>query len=320
MKKRKIIVIILLAIVGLLLIVTLLVAQGMLNFALKPDDPYMHNLPHTLSTIRTDYPTARPWIDSLQQHKALRDTFVVMATGERHHATYIRQGKPSDKVAVLIHGYTDNGMAMMAIASIYGRMGYNILLPDLHAHGLSQGDVVEMGWKERWDVLRWINVADSMFTDGKRNSRMVLHGVSMGAATVMNVSGEKLPSCVKCFVEDCGYTSVWEEFKHELQVLYHVPSFPLLHTASALCSLRYGWSFQEASPLKQVARCQKPMLFIHGDQDDYVPTPMVYRLYAAKPQPKRLWITRATDHAHSMKNHPQAYKALVESFVSRYVP
>lgn len=65
-----------------------------------------------------------------------------------------------------------------------------------------------------------------------------------------------------------------------------------MYTTSALCKLMYGWSFGEASALKQVAKCHKPMLFIHGSKDTFVPTDMVYPLYEAKPQPKQLWIAR----------------------------
>lgn len=148
---------------------------------------------------------------------------------------------------------------------------------------------------------------------------MVLHGISMGAATVMCVSGERLPDYVKCFVEDCGYTSVWDEFEHELDSQFHLPAFPLLYTTSLQCKLRYGWSFGEASPLRQVARCHKPMLFIHGDRDTYVPFAMMQRLYDAKPEPKQMWIARGSIHAMSFRDHPLEYARRVRLFVDQYI-
>ena len=92
----------------------------------------------------------------------------------------------------------------------------------------------------------------------------------MGGATTMMVSGEKQQPYVKCFVEDCGYTSVWDEFSHELKSSFHLPAFPLMYTTSWLCEKKYGWNFKEASSLKQVEKCELPMLFIHGDKDTYV--------------------------------------------------
>mgnify|MGYP002679993275 FL=1 len=267
----------------------------------------------------TNYPELRPWIDSLKAEGALSDTFVVMPTGERAHALYARSTKAHGATAVLVHGYTDNATSMLMIARIYNRyMNYNILLPDLHGHGQSYGKDIQMGWKDRLDVMHWIDIAPGIFRTPADSMRLVVHGISMGAATTMCVSGEQTPKYVKCFVEDCGYTSVWDEFAHELKGRFSLPEFPLLYTASWVVQMKYGWSFSEASPLKQVAKCNKPMLFIHGDNDTYVPTTMVYPLYEAKSQPKQLWIAPGSKHALSYRDHKSEYIRKVTEFVSKW--
>ena len=102
----------------------------------------------------------------------------------------------------------------------------------------------------------------------------------MGAATAMMISGEEsLPSQVKCIIEDCGYTSVHDEFKYQIKELFHLPSFPILNIGSLECRLFAGFSFEEASALEQVKKTKLPILFIHGDSDTYNPTEMVYELY-----------------------------------------
>ena len=153
---------------------------------------------------------------------------------------------------------------------------------------------------------------------------MVAHGISMGAATTMMVSGEVehgqyQQPFIKCFVEDCGYTSVWDEFRGELKAQFNLPAFPLLHTANWLCRQEYGWDFLEASALEQVKKCTLPMLFIHGDADTFVPTWMVYPLYEAKPEPKELWIVPGATHAMSYKDYPQEYTEHVKKFVGKYI-
>ena len=165
-------------------------------------------------------------------------------------------------------------------------------------------------------MLQWIDTAPALFGD---SLKAVVHGISMGAATTMMVSGEKTPEYITCFVEDCGYTSVWDQFSKELKGLFGLPPFPLLYTASWICQLQNGWNFQEASALAQVARCTKPMLFIHGDNDDFVPTWMVHKVYAAKPSPKEIWITEGVDHAHSYKLYPDEYTEKVKAFTDKYV-
>ena len=180
----------------------------------------------------------------------------------------------------------------------------------------AEGRAIRMGWLDRLDVLRWMEVADTLFGG---NTQMVVHGISMGAATTMMVAGESQRPYVKCFVEDCGYTSVWDEFSNELKTSFGLPAFPLMHTASWLCDLKYGWNFREASALAQVAKCELPMLFIHGDADDYVPTWMVYPLYEAKPGEKELWLVPGAGHAYSYRDNREEYTAVVREFVGKYV-
>ena len=86
-----------------------------------------------------------------------------------------------------------------------------------------------------------------------------------------------------------------------------------------MCDLKYGWSFREASALRQVAKCELPMLFIHGDADDFVPTRMVYPLYEAKPGEKELWVVPGAAHAMSYRDNRAEYTRRVAEFVGRYV-
>ena len=265
------------------------------------------------------YPELRPWLDSIRAERAWSDTFALMPDGTRAHAVLIRSTKANGRTAVVVHGYTNNSIDMLHIARIYNKeMHYNIVLPDLHGHGLTGGNDIQMGWKDRIDVLKWIEMAPKTFGISADSMRLVVHGISMGAATTMCVSGEDTPQYVRCFVEDCGYTSAWDEFEHELRGRYSLPAFPLLYTASWLTKIKYGWSFKEASPLKQVAKCKKPMLFIHGGKDTFVPTSMVYPLYEAKPQPKELWIAPGSGHAFAYRDHRKEYISKVEAFVNRY--
>lgn len=285
----------------------------MLDYSLAPDGQRRDTAYHYARLVEK-HPEVKPWLDSLKAEGALRDTFVTMPSGERHHGYFVSRDS-SRKVAVLIHGWRDNAIKFFYIARMYHQLlGYNVLMPDLHAHGLSEGEAAGMGWKERFDVLHWMEVAAERF----RARDFVVHGVSMGAATTMNVSGEKMPACVERvrFIEDCGYTSVWDEFSYQVKAQFGLPDFPLMYTTSLLCQLKYGWSFQEASPLRQVAKCPYPMLFIHGDSDTFVPSEMVERLYDAKAQEKQLWVTEGVEHALSCSQYPEAYLQHISQFIA----
>ena len=76
----------------------------------------------------------------------------------------------------------------------------------------------------------------------------------MGAATVMMTSGEKLPSNVRIIIEDCGYTSVWDEFAYELKYIFKLPTFPTLYNANIMTKIRAGYSLKKASCIKQLKK------------------------------------------------------------------
>ncbi len=297
---------------GVLVVFVLALAGGsyyMLDYSLAPD-PNRTDTDSCYRILYANYPETVEWMDSLQRQQAFRDTFVTMEGGYRCHAYYVSKG--SRRTVLQIHGWRDQSVKFLYLTRMYEReLGYNVIIPDVYAHGLSDGEMVRMGWLDRLDMRRWMELF--------KTDTMVVHGVSMGAATTMMLSGEPMPAGIKDlrFVADCGYTSVWEEFSGQLKAQFGLPEFPLLYSSSLLCKLLYGWSFGEASALRQVEQCPYPMLFIHGDSDTFVPTEMVYRLYEAKSGPKELWVTKDTDHALSYKNHPQEYVEHVRNFLSQ---
>lgn len=308
------------AVALVLILLSAAVAGGsfhILSYALRPDAKIAAKNNAAWADLYADYPFLKPWADSLKQADALRDTVILDPEGVRLHALYAAAPEPTDRTAVIVHGYTDCAVRMLMIGYLYNHdLRYNILLPDLHFHGHSGGRAIRMGWLDRRDVLRWTEVADSLFGGG---TQQVVHGISMGAAATMMAAGERQPSFVKCFVEDCGYTSVWDQFAKELKEEFGLPPFPLLYTASLLCGWKYGWNFREASSLEQVRKCRLPMLFIHGDADDYVPTAMVRPLYDAKPGDKELWIVPGAAHACSYRDGREAYTARVGAFAAKYI-
>ncbi len=265
-----------------------------------------------------NYPTLQGWADTLLSSGRLRPVMRTAEDGTQLEAWVIAADEPTDCTAVVVHGYTDHPFGMLQIAWIYHKhLGYNVLLPTLRYHGASGGEAIQMGWGDRLDVKEWIHCLPQLFG---AEQRVVVHGISMGAATTMMLAGEAdVPTAVRCYVEDCGYTSVWEQFCKELREDYHLPPFPILYVANCYCRLRYGWDFREASALDAVARAEAPMLFIHGEEDHYVPTAMVYPLYEHKSGVKELWVAPGSGHAWAFADHAEEYVERVCDFVSRYI-
>jgi len=319
----------------LILIISLTGGYYLTTIALQPNDIH-RDLAWNKQLMFERYPFLEQWTDSLQEVQALKDTMITNVQGKKLHAFYVASAEPTNRTAVIVHGYEACAFRIMHIGFLYNHdLGYNILLPDLQYHGQSEGTTIQMGWKDRLDVIEWMDVANNIFKSTTKglsenetnnatpmnydNTQMVVHGISMGAATTMMVSGEKLPNYVKAFVEDCGYTSVWDQFKKELNETYGLPAFPVLYTANLFCKFRFGWGFKEASALEQVKKCTRPMLFIHGQKDLYVPTRMVHPLFEAKSAPKQLLLVPEAIHAYSYKQAPKKYTETVRQFLQPYI-
>lgn len=299
----------------ILLVILLGATWYMLNFSLKSKIALTDEEDSYEYLFQRAY--MKEWVDSLRHHSALLDTLITADDGKKLHALYVKSPNQSPNTALIVHGYTDNAIRMLMIGHMYNeKLGYNILLPDLRAHGKSEGEYIQMGWKDRLDVIKWIDVVKQIYGD---TTSIVIHGISMGAATTMMVSGENIPDNVKCFVEDCGYTSAWDEFAYKLKNEFSLPAFPLLHTTSIYCQIKNGWGFKEASALEQIKKCNRPMFFIHGDQDTYVPTSMVYELYDAKPGKKEIWVVPGVGHANAYWDFTDEYVSKTKTFVNKYI-
>jgi fermentation-respiration switch protein FrsA (DUF1100 family) len=227
-----------------------------------------------------------------------------------------QQSSDAEKYVILVHGYKSTMNAMYHFAYHYWQKGFNILLVDLRACGNSEGDYIGMGWLDRRDMLGWIN----FILSSSRDAKIVLHGESMGAATVMMVSGEEsLPDNVKAIIEDCGYTCVYEILHSEMWLRFGLPSFPLLNTASKISQKKSDYAFKEASALKQVARSHTPTLFIHGTGDEFVPFSMLNPLYEACSAPKECFTVENAGHCCSAYYDSEGYYNHVFDFIEKYI-
>ena len=231
------------------------------------------------------------------------------------HALYIPAPWPSRRAMVLVHGYGSTGLDEYArFVRFYHELGFHLLLPDNRAHGQSEGKYIGFGWLDRPDLLDWIG---RLIARLGVDCRIGLHGISMGAAAVMMVGGEPgLPGNVRAIVEDCGYTSVQQEFIFQLRQLMHIPTWPILSLTDAYCRRKAGFGFREASALDRVRRVSVPMLFIHGDADRFVPTEMVYPLFEACASPqKELFLVPGAVHAGAYAKDQAGYEARVRALL-----
>lgn len=234
---------------------------------------------------------------------------------EKLYSRLIIPHSESKKWVICVHGYRSYGKRDMAfVASKFSDQKYNILIPDLRAHGKSTGNVIGMGWLDRLDLVKWIQEVIKI----EPQAEIILFGGSMGASTVMMASGEPLPENVKGLVVDCGYSSVYNEFGAMLRSAFKLPAFPILTIADILAKKKVSYSLKEASSITQLKKNELPTLFIHGTGDKFVPHQMLYENMEATKGVKESLIVEKAPHLSSFIYEPEHYFDTVFEFIHRY--
>lgn len=226
-----------------------------------------------------------------------------------HH----KDGAP---LGIFFHGYRSgpildgNGGYL-----ICKRRDYNVLIVTQRAHGKSEGNVMTFGIKERLDCLDWVAYANERFGG---DTSIVLMGMSMGAATVLMAAGEELPENVKGVIADSPFTApgdiirtVMKDYKLPVKLMY-----PLAKLSARIFG---GFDLEETSAREAVKKSKIPILFIHGEDDRFVPCQMGKECYEGCPGKKRILTVEGAGHGLSHCVDAKRYEAAVDEFLDEVV-
>lgn len=235
--------------------------------------------------------------------------------GEKLIARVVTPEKSNGRLILACHGARSSGIGEFRLISEYlYKNGYTFIMPDHRGCGDSGGKFMGYGTHESKDSYLWIDYAKEHFP----NLDIFLMGVSMGGATVLMMNEYADDEAIKGVIADCSYTSAWNEFSHHLKTSFHVPNFPILYICNLYNRIFAGYSFKKASPIEAVKNAKKPVLFIHGGEDEFVPTYMEKQLYDACCTEKEMITVANAVHARSYYADPKTYEAAIERFMDKY--
>ena len=215
------------------------------------------------------------------------------------------------KTAIVVHGWRSapwwdyGGVFEWLLES-----GYAVLAVSQRALFESDGKYVTYGVREKDDLIDWIDLLEKRFGA----DRIALMGVSMGAATVLLATGEKLPASVRCAVSDCSYTKASELFREGAKGWLPVSRL----CVDLVSRLKTRTSYFPANCLKAVARSVTPTFFVHGDEDEVVPYRMMDELYRACSAQKEALTVHGAKHGEAFAVDPDGYRARILPFLERY--
>lgn len=237
-------------------------------------------------------------------------------------AYYLANGT-SQKTVILSHGYRGDSSLMGPWARLYYDLGYNILTPDASGHGDSAGETINFGWNEKTNYLKWI---DQVIEKTGSESEIVLHGVSMGSATVLMTAGEDLPGNVVGIIGDSAYTSVWDQMTYisglvaeqigELLEISPEEVSQALPILDGLVTERLGFSMSAASVVDQVKQATKPIGLIHSRDDLFIPESSSETIFnAIGSQQKYFWRAAGGGHIGGVHNNREDYLETVKNYL-----
>ena len=218
---------------------------------------------------------------------------------------------PDAPIELMFHGY--RGTAERDLCGGVQRsfsLGHSALIVDQRASCRSGGHTITFGYKESRDCLSWI---DFMAEHFGADVRIILCGISMGATTVLMASGEKLPKNVIGVLADCGFSCAKDIICKVIRQL-KLPD-KLLYPFVRLGGILYGgFDPNKADATAALKNCCVPVIFFHGDTDDYVPCEMSRINYDACPTVKELVVIPNAGHGLCYLVDGQRYVEKLRAF------
>jgi fermentation-respiration switch protein FrsA (DUF1100 family) len=218
---------------------------------------------------------------------------------------------PGAIIEIMFHGYRGSAERDMCggVQRCF-KLGHSALIVDQRCAGKSGGNVITFGINESRDCLDWMRFAIDHFGP---DCRLILTGISMGASTVMIAAGEELPKNVIGVLADCGFTSAKAIIKKVIRQIGLPPAlvYPFIKLGARL----YGhFDLEQTSSLEAMSKCKLPVIFFHGETDDFVPCDMSRENFAACTGEKLLVTVPNAGHGLSVLLDPEGYRAAMKLF------
>ena len=242
---------------------------------------------------------------------------IEIKAGEETLVGTVLEKSGSKKVGICVHGYYGNFRDLNPWAKILFEEGFNVIAPDLRAHGKSSGQYVSMGYFDKDDIVLWINKAIELFGV---DCQIVLFGESMGGATVLMASELNLPSNVKCVVADSAYSNAYQAFEYLVEKRGFLPAFLFLPVANFFSKVFSGCDLKKASPIDSVKKTTLPILFFHGSNDKFVPAYMSKDMFdVSNKKICSIYLTKGAGHIQSFAKDPEGYKKVMTCFIKKWI-
>ncbi len=246
------------------------------------------------------------WYDGLEK----KDYTVKSEDGYVLHVQRLVNPIPSTRYIILSHGYTDNRFGSLKYTKMYLDLGFQVILYDLRGHGENEPTFCTYSIRESVDLKYLIDDTRKRYPD---MTMLGIHGESLGSAT--SIACLKYKPEIDFVVADCGFSEIASVMQAGLKGM-HLPGW-LIHVASLFAKLKYGWSYNQMRPIDSLAGNNIPILFIHGDADDFILPFHSQNMQKATAGYSELHLIPGATHAASVLTATEDYRTYVEGFFAK---
>lgn len=252
----------------------------------------------------------------LFENKNTKDIYIKTNDNLKLRGIFIEGNKYLNRTIICVHGFKtktgldDFGMTLKFLCE----SGYNILVLDNRSYGKSEGIYTGFSILDSKDVVEWAKY----LVNNLKQEKIILYGLSMGAATVINAVGNKeLPFEVKGICSDSSFSNAYEEMSNQIRRYYNAPSFPLIVFYNTYLKIFAKYSLKDIKPIEEIRKFNGIVLLIHGDKDLMVPTKNVYNLYDNVKGEKDILVVNNASHCKSYLVDKAAYESKFSSLIDK---
>ena len=276
--------------------------------------PMTKNVEKALEPYKDMREQGTKWIENKIKNKEVKDVYIKSNDNLKLHGIFI-ENKKNKGIIIETHGYRSVASRDLYPSCFnYYNMGYSLLIIDFRTSNLSEGKYITFGIKESEEVISWVK-----YLNKKYKSNIYLAGISMGAtAILMSLKDLKEKMNVKAVVVDCGYISPYDEVLYCIKQFFHINGLFFIGMINIWCILLAKFSLKEKNTISCMKDSNIPILFIHGLEDDFVPSSNSRINYEEYNGPKELELFPNANHGISYLVDPDRYIKVIKKFLNKY--
>lgn len=247
-----------------------------------------------------------------KRNAEFKEDLHIVSEGYNLYGEYYNYHK--ERTILIIAGRAESLCYGYYYAPIYEKLGYNILLVDKRAHGLSDGKYEDCGQKSYIDYINWAK----FIHDNYGINHIGFHAICIGSSAALYAcSDEKTPDYIEFEIADGMYKTFRESFKNHMKVAKR-STFIVLDEILLNAKIHSGVNLITDGPHYRIKKMHKPILFIYTNLDKFSTPKDGKALYERCPSKiKEIKFFDKGGHSHVRINNEEKYDAVVKEFLDK---